>query len=123
MGNDNYPNTPTEVYNLLVNYKNYNGKKRNTPPEGLYQVVFVTTGKKLKRDDTGESSEVKPKKDQSKLMCFNCLQYGHYKSECQNSDPRQQRETHTATATTLMTREGILTMNKEEAIDHMWMDP
>jgi hypothetical protein len=71
----------------------------------------------------GEEDEqgVRPKKDRSKLMCFNCLQYGHYKSECKNPDPRKQGTTQVTTATTLMTRARILAMHEETAINPMWI--
>ena len=45
-GNNDYPTTPTESYNLLVNYKNYTSNKRTASQGGLEQVVFVTEGKK-----------------------------------------------------------------------------
>jgi hypothetical protein len=117
MGNNNYPETPTEAYNLLVNYKNYNStnKRNGPPPGGLDQIAFVATGREE------DEQEIKPKKDRSKLMCFNCLQYGHYKSECRNPDPRKQGTTPTMTATTLMTRARILTLHEEEAINPMWI--
>ena len=41
MGKNKYPKTPTEAYNLLVNYKNYNANKRTIPPGGLDQVALV----------------------------------------------------------------------------------
>jgi hypothetical protein len=47
-GHDNYPKTPTEAYNLLVNYRNYvTVNKRNNSQSGLDQVAFFTEGKKL----------------------------------------------------------------------------
>jgi len=49
-GNNDYPTTPMEAYNLLVNYKNYNSNKRGVPDGGLDQVAFMTVGKKLRPD-------------------------------------------------------------------------
>jgi hypothetical protein len=46
-GNNDYPRTPTEAYNLLVNYRNYSANKRTAIQEGLVQVAFITDGKKL----------------------------------------------------------------------------
>jgi hypothetical protein len=102
MGNNNHPKTPTEAYNLLVNYKNYaaNANKKNVPG-GLDQVAFLI--KRGRNDDGEEDTGERPKKDRSKLMCFNCLQYGHYKSECKNPDPRKNGGLPVVTATTLMT--------------------
>ena len=42
-GHDDYPKTPTEAYNLFVNYQNYvTVNKRNVNQSGLDQVIFVT---------------------------------------------------------------------------------
>jgi len=46
-GNNDYPKTPTEAYNLLVNYRNYvTVNKRNAAQSGLDHVAFVTDGKR-----------------------------------------------------------------------------
>jgi hypothetical protein len=42
-GHDDYLKNPTEVYNLLVNYRNAN--KRNVQQGGLDQVTFRAEGK------------------------------------------------------------------------------
>ena len=50
-GHDDYPKMPTEAYNLLVNYRNYNNpQKRNAAQGGLDQVAFVADGKQTKLD-------------------------------------------------------------------------
>jgi hypothetical protein len=115
MGNNNYPETPTEAYNLLVNYKNYAANNRKTMQGGggLDQVEFLT--QRGRDNETEEEVGDRPKKDRSKLMCFNCLQYGHYKSECKNPDPRREGGgapggSAMLTATTLMTRAIILNL-------------
>ncbi len=108
-GNNDYPETPTEAYNLLVNYRHFNPQKPNTN-QVLDQVAFVTTAEE---DDEGE---IKPRKDKSRIKCFGCNQCGHYKSECK-------AKTGTApvvTATTLMARATVMAASKED-IDPMWI--
>ena len=60
-GSNDYPRTPTEAYNLLVNYRTYSANKRTAIQEGLDQVAFITDGKKLK---TG--------KEFPHIKCFKC---------------------------------------------------
>jgi hypothetical protein len=61
-GHDDYPKTPTEVYNLLVNYRNYvTVNKRTAIQGGLDQVAFLTDGKNQdqpKMEDTVHISSV-----------------------------------------------------------------
>jgi hypothetical protein len=49
-GQDNYPKTPTESYNLLVNYCNYITINKSNAGQ-LDQVAIVTDGKKQKADE------------------------------------------------------------------------
>lgn len=49
-GHDDYPKTPTEAYNLLVNYRNYITVNKRNFSQGLDQVAFVTEGKRQKFD-------------------------------------------------------------------------
>jgi hypothetical protein len=45
-GNNDYPETPTEAYNLLVNYRSYNNNKRPAGQGGgLDHVAFLTEEK------------------------------------------------------------------------------
>jgi hypothetical protein len=112
--NNDYPRTPTEAYNLLVNHKNYNSGERNlSQTEGLDQVAFVMEGIRIKSD--GNFPHIK---------CFKCNKYGHYKSNCPEKEGDEEREElesevcQVITAMTLMTKVSFL--NKEE-IDPMWI--
>jgi len=45
-GHDDYPKTPTEACNLLVNYRNFNNMQKRTTAQGrLNQFAFITDGK------------------------------------------------------------------------------
>jgi hypothetical protein len=107
-GNNDYPKTPTEAYNLLVNYRHYNNNKRTNIQGGLDQVAFVTEGKKTKTND------------HSHIKCFKCNQYGHYKSNCPTlQNPAE--HTNIVTATTLTTIATTLSASKESVINLMWI--
>jgi len=43
--NNDYLKTPTEAYNLPVNYRQYNNPNKRSIPGGFDQVAFVTVGK------------------------------------------------------------------------------
>jgi hypothetical protein len=110
-GNNDYPTTPTESYNLLVNYKNYTSNKRTASQGGLEQVAFVTEGKKLK---TG--------KEFPHIKGFKCGKFGHYKSDCAENDNSKEVSLEVCQgiqATTLMTQAKII--NGRQGIDPMWI--
>ena len=53
-GHDDYPKTPMEAYNLLVDYRKYvTVNKRTALQGGLDQVAFLTDGKKSKANEDG----------------------------------------------------------------------
>jgi len=114
-GNNDYPQTPTETYNLLVNYRNYaTVNKRNAAQSGLDHVAFVTDGKRQRGDN----------KQYPHIKCFKCNQFGHYKSDCPEikektggeSGSSQESQAHVS----LTTLHVALTVARKE-IDPMWI--
>jgi len=92
-GNYDYPKTPNEAYNLLVNYRQYNNTNKRPIPGGLDQVAFVTDGKRIK---TG--------KEFPHIKCLACGEHGHYKSDSPKNTKEKIEETgQMIQATTLMT--------------------
>jgi len=122
-GHDNYPKTPTEAYNLLVNYRNYvTVNKRNISQGGLDQVAFITEGKRQKVD-----KNFKIDKDFLKfpnIKCFKCGQFGHYKSdypeEKRTSTEDTDAEGESDVQSALMTMHVTLAIMKSE-INPMWI--
>jgi hypothetical protein len=122
-GHNNCPKTPTEAYNLLVNYRNYvTVNKRNISQGGLDQVAFITEGKRQKVD-----KNFKIDKDFLKfpnIKCFKCGQFGHCKSDCpgkkrtstEDTDAEGENEVQSA----LMTMHVTLAIMKSE-INLMWI--
>jgi hypothetical protein len=71
-GHDDYPKTPIEAYNFLVNYRNYvTVNKRSVGQGGLDQVAFLTDGKRQKTNDEINRFP--------HIRCFKCGVHGHYK--------------------------------------------
>jgi hypothetical protein len=114
-GHDNYPKTPTEAYNLLVNYRNYvTVNKRNVQQGGLDQVAFVTDGKRQKTD--GEENKF------PHIKCFKCSKSGHYKSDCpkRNQGNTSSDNAQESPQITLVTQHVTLAVTRL-MIDPMWI--
>jgi len=115
-GNNDYPKTPTEAYNLLVNYRSYNHNKRPAGQGGgLDHVAFVTEGKRQRQE--GEP------KYYPHIKCFKCNQMGHYKSDCPkkgNDGNTNSNEGQEPPAITLTTLHVSLAVLKKE-INPMWI--
>ncbi len=119
-GNNDYPETPTDAYNLLVNYRSYINNKRTVGQGGLDHVAFLADGKRQKQE--GGESRYFPH-----IKCFNCNQFGHYKSdfpmrnkENGNAGNMNDNEREEPAQVTLTTIHVALAVLKQE-IDPMWI--
>jgi hypothetical protein len=111
-GHDDYPKTPTDAYNLLVNYHNYiTVNKRTVAQGGLDQVAFVTDGKRQRVE--GRFPHIK---------CFKCGEFGHYKSDSTKKVKNgENNEGSTEPAqVTLITQHFVLAVAKQ-VINPMWI--
>jgi hypothetical protein len=63
-GNNDYPETPTEAYNLLVNYRSYNNTNKRNHTPGLDQVAFMT---KWVRSEDAYSDDDQSRADHSHI--------------------------------------------------------
>jgi hypothetical protein len=93
-GNDQYPGSITETYNLLVNHKKPIGRERNprrpapggTPGTEITRSVppTATTGDEVSFLQNGDAPPIET------IQCYNCQKMGHYANSCTNdSAPRQ----------------------------------
>jgi hypothetical protein len=118
-GNNYYPETPTEAYNLLVNYRSYNNHKRPASQGGLDHVAFLVEGKR-QRQEGGETKYF------PHIKCFKCNQMGHYKSDCpsgkKTKDDNNNNSENQEPAVTLTTLHVSLAVVKQEReINPMWI--
>jgi hypothetical protein len=111
-GHDDYPKTPTDAYNLLVNYHNYiTVNKRTVTQGGLDQVAFVTDGKRQRVE--GRFPHIK---------CFKFSEFGHYKSDCAKkvTNGENNEGSMEPVQVTLITQHVVLAVAKK-VINPMWI--
>ena len=77
-GDDRYPKTLNDAYNLLLHWK--------MNPRNLTRMLNSagTGGMAFGQDGTATPSGNQGRKDKSHIKCFNCGTYGHYANQCQN---------------------------------------
>ena len=79
-GNERFPKTLTDAYNLLVKYK----QPKNKPSSTIsYGVNFVNSREESK--DADATTLAQTKFDKSKVKCSKCGRMGHYANECKES--------------------------------------
>jgi hypothetical protein len=57
--------------------------------------TFTTTFKNFKNKKFGSRKKPNQENDMSKIQCFNCRRYGHYKNHC--PELKKRKETNVAT--------------------------
>jgi hypothetical protein len=107
MGQDNYPRTLNQAYNLLVNWQQ---DPRNMiqygagPNDGI---VFAHRGEQDDQSDGEEGTvlaQEAPRRGRniSHITCFKCKKKGHYKSDCPTLEAEKIDESNEETATSLL---------------------
>jgi hypothetical protein len=74
-GNNNYPETLTAAYNMVVNYRNH-----QIPASHVFNDSEVMTFANVEKRVV----------DRAKVWCFNCDVMGHYANEC--TEPKKGEE-------------------------------
>jgi hypothetical protein len=133
MGQDNYPRSLNQAYNLLVNWQQ---DPRNMihygagPNDG---VVFAHQGDEEEEEEDDEAGTTlvqetpRPARGgKSHITCFRCKKKGHYKSECPLNDLDKKDEDAEEIGTSLLANgkdhgETVLTQRKSSEIPKCWV--
>ena len=115
-GTDQYPTTITEAYNMLVTYKKpvtQNTRGPPTPASNVTRPREPTAASTLLpvTEDLSFVQQASPPPIES-IQCYNCQEYGHYKSDC-NAKPVPR-----SAATLLFQQATNIDSDAEDSIDN-----
>ena len=74
-------------------------KKQKVDDEENQTLAAQVKKRKEREDSPRRSKKPCPKRDVSKVQCFNCRKMGHYAAQCSHKHGREKKKKHHAHAT------------------------